>query len=103
MMIPDYFYLEGSKTLLFRREGNVYITFDPERLEFLKLNLIGAEIMYYVSVHMPMENMVKIFAEKYHIPKSTAEYDISMFIRGCSFTVYIEKLLEELGDYLEEE
>lgn len=101
MKIPNYFYIEGNKILLFRKEGDNFITFDPERLEFLKLNFIGAEIMYYISVHMKLEEIVNCFAEKYSISKNVAKGDILNFIEGCSFMVHIKELLTELEIYVE--
>ena len=97
MKIADYFFIEGEKNLIFRKEGDKYITFDPERLEFFKLNHIGAEIMYYISKQVPLKEMVTTFEQEYKIPSHIAEKDIINFTLNCSFSIHIKNILKDLG------
>lgn len=101
MIIPDFFYVKGKKTLLFRKEGDSYITFDPGCLDFFKLNFIGAEIMYGISIGMPLQKIVAFFVENYHISECIAERDILSFIESCPYAVHIKELLKELEIYIE--
>lgn len=97
MKMVDCFLVEGEKTLIFRKEGDKYITFDPERLEFFKLNRVGAEIMYYISKRLSLKEMVTNFEQEYKIPPHIAEKDINNFISNCSFSVHIKNILGNLG------
>lgn len=49
MKMLDYFFIEGEKALIFRKEGDKYITFDPEWLEFFKLyHIAEIDIIYFI-------------------------------------------------------
>ncbi len=47
--MDNVFYLNGTKTLIFRKEKDKYITFNPNKLEFYSINLIGSEILFLIS------------------------------------------------------
>ena len=42
------FIIHGSKDLIFRRESEDFIFFDPYDLEFYRVDFIGAEILYLI-------------------------------------------------------
>ena len=96
MKMPKSFYIEGSKTLIFRREGDKYITFDPEKLEFSRLNIIGAELLYLVSLNLNYNNIKKHFISKNNISDDTISKDIELFFNNFSCTNLISNKLQSL-------
>jgi hypothetical protein len=97
MHMPSCFYIDGVKSLIFRQEENCYITFDPVNLEFIRLNHIGAEILYCISLNMNYGKMVDYFVEKYCIESDIVKKDIKQFLDGYSCNVLIQEKLSELN------
>ncbi|EXG86588.1 hypothetical protein K413DRAFT_3433 [Clostridium sp. ASBs410] len=97
MHMPRCFYIDGVKSLIFRQEENCYITFDPVNLEFIRLNYIGAEILYCISLNINYGNMVDYFIEKYCIESDIVKKDIKQFLDGYSCEVLIQGKLSELN------
>lgn len=97
MHMPSCFYIDGVKSLIFRQEENCYITFDPVNLEFIRLNYIGVEILYCISLNINYGEMVDYFIEKYSIESDIVEKDIKQFLDGYSCEVLIQEKLSELN------
>ena len=57
------FVIEGSKKLIFRKEDDRYICFDPEGLEFYEVNETAACILFLVAEK-----------QKYYDPENTSDY-----------------------------
>jgi hypothetical protein len=71
MNIDDIFYIYGEKLLIFRKEGDFYITFNPEELQYYKINLIGAEILYLISKKYTYASLLKYFIQKYKLSEES--------------------------------
>ncbi len=97
MHMPRCFYIDGVKSLIFRQEENCYITFDPVNLEFIRLNYIGAEILYCISLNINYGKMVDYFIEKYCIEYDIVKKDIKQFLDSYSCEVLIQEKLSELN------
>ncbi len=97
MHMPNCFYIDGVKSLIFRQEENCYITFDTINLEFIRLNYIGAEILYCISLNMSYDKMVDYFIEKYYIGSDMVKKSIIQFLDGYSCNVLIQEKLSELN------
>ena len=52
------FCINGTKKIIFRKEGNVFICFDPIDLEFYEVNMTGACILFLVSEKYSYKFMV---------------------------------------------
>lgn len=83
--MDNVFYLNGTKTLILRKENDKYITFNPDKLEFYHVNLIGAEILFLISKNLNKENIIKTMLSKYNVSKEVFENDMNKFLMsfGC--------------------
>lgn len=96
MTLPRIFYIFGSKTLIYRKEEDYYISFDPQDLDFVKLNICGAEIMYLISKDIPYIEIIKQISNKYNIPINNLENDINNFFNSYSCKDLISNKLKAL-------
>jgi hypothetical protein len=96
MLLPDAFFIFGKKKLIFRKEENEYISFDPFDLDFIKLNKTGAEILYLISKNTTYRNIIDIIAIQYGLSKEMIENDINNFIYDYPSNKIIKNNLIEL-------
>lgn len=95
MKMEDVFFIHASKLLIFRKEEEDYITFSPEKLEYYKVNFIGAEILYLISKKVKYKDIINHFAEKYKISKEKFEKDLKNFLLSFGCIDLMKKNLEE--------
>lgn len=100
--MKDVFYIEGEKKLIFRKEKNEYITFNPINLEFYSINFIGAEILYLIALGKKYNEIIDYFVNKYKINEYEFKEDLRNFINNFGCKEIIKKNLIELGIYLDE-
>lgn len=91
------FYISGKKDIIFRKEGDFFISFDPIALEFIEINMIGAEILYLISEKVCFNEIVKYFIEKYDIDENEIKIDIMDFINKYRCRNLIEDILTDLN------
>jgi hypothetical protein len=91
------FCIDGSKKIIFRQEGNVYICFDPKDLEFYEVNITGACILFLVSYNTKFENMVHILMDWFNMEKEGVEQYIIDFFDSFPMKSLIMTNLIELG------
>ena len=96
MEIKSVFYINGIKKLIFRKEGNKYITFNPIDLEFFRINLIGAEILFLISENFKYEQIVTHFTDKYKVSSEIIKKDIKNFLSSFGCTDLIKNNLSKL-------
>ncbi|WP_125152666.1 PqqD family peptide modification chaperone [Clostridium rectalis] len=84
------FYIEGEKTLIFRKEGKFFISFDPIDLEFVKINMIGSEMLYLISQKYKFDKIINHFTNKYNIPEKSIYNDLINFLKSyrCLNIIY---------------
>lgn len=91
------FIIKGSKDLIFRREGERYICFDPIGLEFYEINETGACILFLISEEQEYNNMVEILMEWFELQKDVVEEYIQSFLRVFPMKNLIIHNLVKLG------
>lgn len=97
MKLEDKFVIHGNNTLIFRREGNKYITFDPVGLEYYDLNLIGAEICYCIAQGKLVSEILDILAKEYNVDKKILKEEVYNFILTFPCRESLKDKLSELG------
>ena len=84
--MKDVFYISGKKELIFRKEGSVYVSFDPLSLTFLRLNFTASEILFKISENTNYESIIEHFCKKYKITEERISKDIDIqLLRGLDF------------------
>ncbi|MBZ9637474.1 PqqD family protein [Clostridium sp. FP1] len=89
----NVFYITGKKNLIFRKEGECFISFDPLALEFVKINLIGSEILYLISKKYEFSDILQYFVDKYNVDKKTIYGDLVEFLKRYTCLGIIYELL----------
>jgi len=67
MEISNCFILEGTRDLIFRKEREEYMFFDPLSLECYSINESGAEILCLISKQKKLEDILEYFIDNYEI------------------------------------
>lgn len=73
------FNINGRKILIFRREADYFVSYDPVKLEIYSVNFIGAEMLYLISEKIKYQDIIKHFTDNYDIGKEEFENDICEF------------------------
>ncbi|WP_279146139.1 hypothetical protein [Clostridium tyrobutyricum] len=76
----NYFIIEGTKDLIFRKEGENFIFFDPYGLEYYRTNYTGAEILYLISKNYHYNQIVEHFTNEYNISEKSFKEIFSNFL-----------------------
>ena len=76
----DCFIIHGSKDLIFRRESEDFIFFDPYDLEFYRVDFIGAEILYLISKKVTFKELLDYFVTTYELTPNSAKHEILYFL-----------------------
>ena len=97
MQLPNYFTLECEKpdVLIFRKEGDMYITFDPVNLEYYKLNKTSTQIIYLISQNNSFEDIVCLLSKEYSVLEETLRTDIIEFIESFPCSSIIKKFINK--------
>lgn len=93
----DAFYISGKKDLLFRREDDLYINFDPVNLESIKLNISGAKIMFLISQNFKYNQIIDFLTEDYGAEEEKTKGIVSDFIENYKCKEHIIDKLNELN------
>lgn len=93
----ESFWIQGTKKLIFRREGEEYITFNPEDLEFLQINEVGAMILFLISRDFNLDEIINFFAENYKKNKDDLKAEILVFLRNYECNYLISDILGKLN------
>ena len=64
------FCINGTKKIIFRKEGNVFICFDPIDLEFYEVNMTGACILFLVSEKYSYKFMVDTLIDWFELKRA---------------------------------
>ena len=96
-MMKDVFKITGNKTLIFRKEGDRYLTFDPIAFEFVELNLMGGRIMRSISQDVDFEGIVDMLAQEFPIPRSKVEDDVLRFVQNTPLIEILSDTFTRLG------
>lgn len=97
MSIEDVFYIYGKKLLIFRKEGDSYITFSPEQLEYYKINFVGAEILYLIANKYTYNSLIDYFTKKYNLSEKSFKKDLMSFLSSFGCKDLIQNNLIELN------
>lgn len=92
----NVFYILGKKYLIFRKEGDYFISFDPIALEFVKINLIGSEMLYLISKQYKFSEILEYFIEKYNVDKKVIYEDLVVFFINYRCLGIIYNILVDL-------
>lgn len=92
----NVFYIAGKKNLIFRKEGEYFISFDPLALEFVKINLIGSEMLYLISQKYEFNDILQYFVDKYNIDKKNIYKDLMEFLKNYRCLGLIYDILVDL-------
>lgn len=97
----ESFCISGTKDLIFRREGEEYITFNPDDLEFMRINEVGAIILYLISQEFNLQDIVNFFKENSNKKKEGIKKEIIMFLSNYECKHLITENLKRLkfGDF----
>ena len=91
------FIINGSKKLIFRREGEKYVCFDPVTLEFYEVNEAGACILYLVSENQKYYHIIEILQDWFEIEKEELEMIVNEFLVEFPMKKLIISNLMEIG------
>lgn len=93
--MEEVFYIHGKKLLIFRKEGDFYITYNAEQLEHYKVNIIGSEILYLISKKYKYDSIIEHFIKKYNVSEEVFKNDFRSFLSsfGCKDLIH-DNLIE---------
>lgn len=96
----NYFVLEGSKPIIFKKENSEFILFDAYDLEFYKMNKTGAEIMYLISQNVKYDEIKEFFIKKYNLEEEYFNKFFKKFIDNFQLkrTIYCNLLKLDIID-----
>ncbi len=89
--------INGTKKIIFRKEGNVFICFDPIDLEFYEVNMTGACILFLVSEKYSYKFMVDTLIDWFELKRAKVEQYIIEFFQTFPMRNLIMVNLLELG------
>ena len=93
----DCFIIHGNRDLIFRRENNFYIVYDPYELEFYKFNEFSAEIMYLISKEYSYSKIFDYFKNNYLCEEDEFKATVLGFLIDCPIRKSIGVNLAQLG------
>lgn len=91
------FVIEGSKKLIFRKEDDRYICFDPEGLEFYEVNETAACILFLVAEKQKYYDLVTILCDWFELDRQTVEEYVRSFFLSFPMKKLIVSNLIMLG------
>lgn len=93
----DTFYISGIKELIFRREEDFFINFDPDALEFIKINMSGAKILFLISKGYDFDEITDYFTDTYNINRNNVKKEIKDFINNYRCKHLMQDILNRLN------
>jgi hypothetical protein len=86
-----------NKKIVIRKEKDFFISFDPQIFEIIKFNNFAGELLYYISLNINYDLMMKVFELQYNQKKDVIENSIYNFLEKYPSYNLIKNNLKQLG------
>lgn len=74
------FVIEGAKKIIFRKEEEKYICFDPVALEFYEVNEAGACILFLIAENQKYYHIIEVLQDWFEMGREELKMLVNAFL-----------------------